>query len=103
MLFALHAHVEVFQQLGRFTASRLLEKIISLYRPDWPLGLLSGDLSEAGDDEMSDAPSAVSAPSVVTCAICALPLHGLFGVCPECGRALHVNKHARCVCNSSYS
>jgi hypothetical protein len=76
-LLLIHDHSVLFQRLGCFEASRVLEKIQALHNPLLPL--LGSDPSKIGTVQ--------SKPS---CSVCGLTVHGLGNFCSKCGHGGHL-------------
>ena len=80
MVSCIHAHASIFQQLRRFTISRLLEKVLLLYKQDG-----SSTLPLIAES----TPTAM--PLEVSCCVCGLNVRGLIFVCSDCGHGGHLS------------
>ena len=79
MVSCVHAHASIFQQLRKFTISRLLEKVLLLYIQDGSVALpLIAETVPAAE------------PTEVRCCVCGLHVRGLIFVCSECGHGGHL-------------
>ena len=83
----LHSHSNMFQQISRFPASRILEKVQSEYRSR---GMWKGPLLQDGvHGEHGRKQSNFRTPN---CSVCGFAVHGLIKLCAGCGHGGHI-KH----------
>ena len=84
LLILIHDHAVLFQRLGCFEASRVLENIQSEYVPSLPL------LADQGTSLL------VPKGRKPSCSVCTLPVHGIGRFCSQCGHGGHL-KHVTAI------